>query len=204
MKRVVLMTVLALILPAAAFGDVIFDFQNGTLSASSSGTLTGSIQISEILGLNGQNYRGLGLGTISFTTGPLMSGSLTTFAWLAPGGSFVITGSGNNGAPTGVLFSGTFKYAASWSRVGNDEYEFPAGFVSGIWSGQGPGDRVPGFFSIFNLTSTGGNVFTFDSSQDGVALITAPVANVPEPGTLGLLGAGLAAVAGAVHRKRKV
>src|SRR5271169_722762 len=104
MKRIVLMAALALALPLAAFaGNVDFTNHSGTLTGSSEGlTLTGS-ELTEVDGFGGGGMIQGGLGTLSFTTGSLASGSLTTGGTFAAGGSFVITGNGTGGIPNGVI-----------------------------------------------------------------------------------------------------
>ena len=78
MRRIMLLAVLALALPMAAFASSSVDFSNsgGTLTGTSAGlSLTGST----LIGVNGLNGNGLvtgNLGTMSFSTGALTSGSL--------------------------------------------------------------------------------------------------------------------------------
>src|SRR5260370_1798122 len=116
MKRIVLMALLALALSLAAFATRQVDFSNsgGTLSGSSAGmSLTGSTLIS----VNGLGSLGLvtgNLGTLSFSTGSLISGNLKHDAMFNGGGSFVITGNGTNGVPNGVIFNGSFHGAVAW------------------------------------------------------------------------------------------
>jgi uncharacterized membrane protein len=71
MKRMVLMALLALALPLAAFADNSVDFTNsgGMLTGSSAGLTLGS---SELIAVNGFGGGGLvtgALGTMSFSTG---------------------------------------------------------------------------------------------------------------------------------------
>ena len=71
LKKVVLLAVLALALPIAAFADSQIDFnaQGGSLSGSSAGlTLTGSTLIA-VNNYFGFSTIGTNLGTVSFTTG---------------------------------------------------------------------------------------------------------------------------------------
>src|SRR6478672_6383533 len=100
MKMLVLLAVLALALPIAAFADGGIDYTNsgGTLAGSNSGlTLSGSTLIA-VNGLNGGGLiTGSNLGTVSFATGALSSGSLQgPSATFAAGGWFTITGNGSN------------------------------------------------------------------------------------------------------------
>ena len=116
-KKLLLLAVLALALPLAAFADSSIDITNrgGTLTGNASGlSLTGSTLISY------GSAVGSNLGSLTFTTGAFTSGNAQTGGTLAAGGSFVITGNGTNGVPNGVIFSGTFSLAVSWnlSNVG--------------------------------------------------------------------------------------
>src|SRR5271169_6991922 len=111
MKKILLLAVLALALPMAVFAGSSVDYTNsgGTLSASSSGlSLSGSVLIA-VNGLNGGGLiTGSDLGSVSFSTGSLTSGSLQMGGTFAGGGSFTITGDGMNGIPNGTLFTGSF------------------------------------------------------------------------------------------------
>ncbi len=202
MKRVALLTLLALALPLAAFADSI-DTTNsgGTLTGSSAGlTLAGS----ELIAANGLNGLGLvtgDLGSVSFSTGALMAGgSLQMGGTFAAGGSFVITGNGTNGIPNGAIFSGTFSGPATWTLVtlanGTHNYTL-SGAVNGTWYN---GSAV--FGATTQLTINTGRGF-FNGTTSISSGDTNIVTSVPEPGTLGLLGTGLVGIAGAMHRKFK-
>jgi len=202
MKRVPLLTLLALALPLAAFADSI-DTTNsgGTLTGSSAGlTLAGS----ELIAANGLNGLGLvtgDLGSVSFSTGALMAGgSLQMGGTFAAGGSFVITGNGTNGIPNGAIFSGTFSGPATWTLVtlanGTHNYTL-SGAVNGTWYN---GSAV--FGATTQLTINTGRGF-FNGTTSISSGDTNIVTSVPEPGTLGLLGTGLVGIAGAMHRKFK-
>src|ERR1700747_2279652 len=105
MKRMMLLFLLALALPMAAFANNSVDFTNagGTLSGSSAGlSLTGSTLIA--MGSGGTITTGT-LGTIAFSTGVLTSGDLQQGATFAAGGTFSITGNGMNGIHNATIFS---------------------------------------------------------------------------------------------------
>jgi hypothetical protein len=192
MKRIVLMALLAVAFPLAAFANSVdFSNQGGTLSGSSAGlTLTAS-ELSAVVGLGGNGPVLGDLGTVTFTTGSLLSGNLATDAVFNSGGSFTITGNGTNGVPNGVLFSGSFTSTVTWaysSTLSNGSEVFDiSGKVSGLAS------------TIQGYAVVGSNGFTqvYGTVGSGNTIVT-----VPEPGTLALFGTGLAGLAAAVRRKK--
>jgi hypothetical protein len=197
-KKVLLLAVLALALPLAAFASGV-DITNagGTLSGSSSGL---SLAGSTIIAVNGLYGGGLdlgsNLGSFAFSTGALTSGSLNMGGTFAAGGSFTITGNGTNGVPNGVIFSGSFSGPVTWTMValanGTHNYTL-TGAVSGA---LGNGYATNG--ATIQLTINTGKGFF-----NGSTTISSGDTNivVPEPGTLSLFGTGLIGLAGVIRRK---
>ena len=104
MKRMVLIALLAMALPLAAFagssGAVDFTNSSGVLSGTSAGL---SLSSSELIAANGLNGLGLvtgGLGNVSFSTGMLTGGSLQNGGTFASGGSFTIHAGSLSAAPS--------------------------------------------------------------------------------------------------------
>jgi hypothetical protein len=177
--------------PLAAFASSdLGDFTNsaGTLSSSSGGlTLSGS----ELIAVNGLDSLGLvtgALGSVSFSTGALASGTLQSGGTFAPGGSFVIDGDGVGGIPTGDIFSGKWVSPVTWTlNTLTHTYDL-SGSLSGTWY---TGSSVNG--AVIQLTgSTGAGLF--GSSVTLSSGDTAIVSAVPEPATLALFGFGVAAL----------
>jgi len=189
-------------------GICITNVGNGTTAGLATGSAAGGLEMD---GLNGTSaslvtqigqLQGSDLGTLSFTTGALLTGSLANGGTFA-NGTFTITTTGWAGF-TGTLFQGTFGNSLggspiTWSLVShvNGEYLYLlSGPISGSW--EGGSTTVGGITTQIYFTSktkyTGGKI---DLSNGSTLVVT------PEVSTMGLMGTALLGMAVVVRRKVK-
>jgi hypothetical protein len=200
MKHALWVALLALALPVAAVASSI-DFTNsgGTLTGGTGGlSLTGSVLVA-INGFN-QTLTTGDLGSVSFTTGPLTSGSLQYGGTFGAGGSFTIDWNGGHGLPAGTIFSGTFSGPVTWTLItlanGTHEYTL-TGTITGTWY-----NGLTAYGATVQLTFNTKKAY-FNGQSIGLSSGDSNITVAPEPGTLGLLGTGLVGLAGLVRRKMK-
>jgi len=193
MRRVLLLVLLALALPATTWAKSTIDLANrgGTITGSNAGlSLSGSVLFAY------GSVVGTDLGTVSFTTGAFITGDAAMGGTLAPGGTFMITGNGTNGVPNGTIFSGTFSSSSpvTWSVLtladGSHQYT-----LSGAIEGNG---KVGATVQLAVVSGKGLFSGTADLSSGDTSL------SVPEPGTLGLLGTGLLGIGGLMRRRLRI
>ncbi|MGA9474530.1 MAG: PEP-CTERM sorting domain-containing protein [Terriglobales bacterium] len=197
MRRVVVLALLAMVLPMAAWADgITLTNKFGTISIQQSGITSKGSQLTSFNGI--QAPPGHSLGTVSYSTGALVSGSIAAGGVFSSAGStFDVVGKGNFGEPKGPIFTGGFTGNIDWTLVSHvgQTYVFT---LSGDLTGQ----LYNGVMVTGNTTQT----ITTHPGQlnQGVGHITLGNTQLttPEPGTLGLLGTGLLGIAGMFRRKK--
>src|SRR5215472_16844798 len=210
MNRIFSLLLLAFSLPTTAFANTI-DFTNaaGSLNGSASGL---SLNGSALIAINSPSGMLTGiLGSLTFSTGALTSGSLETGGTFAGGGSFVITGNGTNGIPNGVIFSGSFSGPLTWTVItladGSHNYSL-TGTLQGNWfplkGTWFTGQTVYG--AAVQLTTNVGRGWFGSSttlSSGDTAISGNGLTFVPEPGSMLFFGTGILGVAGLMRHRAK-
>ena len=200
MKHICWLILLTLALSASGSANSV-DFTNsgGTLSGSNAGLSLGGSILIEVNGLDGLGRVTGMLGSVTFSTGALTSGSLTMGGTFASGGSFVITGNGTDGIPNGLIFNGSFSGPVTWSLInlanGTHEYTL-SGALTGTWF---TGATVYGA-SIQLTVNTGTGFF---NGSAGISSGDTNISVAPEQSSLTLLGTGLVGLAGVLRTKLK-
>jgi hypothetical protein len=192
---------LLFILPTSVWANSV-SWQNmgGQITASGNAvTLNGST----MTGITSSSASGFNGDSFSFTTGPLVSGTLSGGGSFAAGGSITISGNGSNGIPLGVVFHGTFTGPTTWTAIWNPNagpnhdgrwyYSLTGNFSGNLSSGA----FVSGTLKEDTFDVPGGKSFdTAVNLDSGVLNIS-----VPEPETLSLMCTGLLAIGGLFRRK---
>jgi hypothetical protein len=211
MRRVVVLALLALAVPIAAWADGI-DITNqfGTVSISNMtgthglGTIGASSITSKGSELTQWNGTTGHLGYVNFSTGVLTSGSISGGGTFASGGSFDIIGigawakslTGQSHNPI-TLFAGSFSGPVTWTLDSSTKtsatYTLSGDITGTLWNGRTADGETSQTIVILNKGQLNQGIGHVTMGTTGFA--------TPEPSTLGLLGTGLIGVAGMFRRK---
>ena len=197
MKAALLLIVLALALPLTAFADgIVLTNQNGSISISTAGISSFGSQLKSFNGVVAPP--GHSLGSVRFSTGALISGSIAaggTFS--STGSSFVVIGKGNYGQPKGTIFNGSFVGPIMWTLTSPPGAKNLTFTLSGTIQGMLYDGRMVSGTTVQNIYTINGQL------AQGIGHIkvgSTPLA-VPEPATLGMFGVGLVALGGMFRRR---
>lgn len=202
-KKAVLFALLVGTLSLGAFADSQFSYSDsgGRLWLGPTGLRLSGASLQSVTGVFGLGpVFGTNLGSVSFSTGRLLTGSLQMGATFAAGGNFKIMGNGVDGVPRGIIFSGTFTGPVSWTLTtladGKHDYIL-SGTVSGTIHGGG---ITSGTISQISFDmGTGYFRQLAGSSNGGGNLVVAP-----EVGSFTMLAMSLAGIGGAMWRKARI
>jgi PEP-CTERM motif len=197
MKAAFLLIVLALALPLTAFADgIVLTNQNGSIAISNAGISSIGSQLRSFNGIVAPP--GHSLGSVSFSTGALISGSIATGGtFSSTGSSFVVIGKGNYGQPKGTIFSGSFVGPIIWTLTSPPGAKNLTFTLSGTIQGMLFNGRMVSGTTVQNIYSTNGQL----AQGIGHIKVGSTPLSVPEPGTLSMFGVGLVALGGMVRRK---
>ena len=212
MGKVAVLALLALALPIAAWADginltnqggtVAFSDMAGTGGLGAIGSTTISSKGSQLTSWNNTTGH---LGLVNYATGALASGSVSGGGTFAAGGMFDIIGTGKwasqlTGSKCGKgcdLFTGSFDSPVIWTLVSSSKQSESFTLTGSIQGMLYTGRTVNG------TTTQDIKIDNQGQLNKGIGHIGTGGTHIgtPEPGTLGLLGTGLVAVAGMFYRK---
>lgn len=202
-KRIALALILfALISPTVVWADSFFLVnQFGSVTIGDAGIVSSRSELTAFNRSWKKSPPGHDLGWISFSTGVLLSGSISTGGTFSgDGSSFIATGFGQYGVPKGTIFSGSFFGPIEWTLAGQsgNHYIFDlSGNLRGtLYNGRSiEGSTLQTIYVSLNPRNQNLGHIHRGRSAFGDSI------GVPEPGTLALFGTGLSVLLGAMRRK---
>ncbi|MGO9404609.1 MAG: PEP-CTERM sorting domain-containing protein [Terriglobales bacterium] len=197
---------LPLLLPRAAWADPLILNKFGTVSITNGGIVSTGSQLVSFFGITAAP--GGDLGSVSFSTGALTSGSIWSGGTFGGGksSSFVVLGVGRwakrltgENANRVTLFVASFVGPIQWKLVSHTGYDYVftlSGMVSGdLFTGRSTRGLTKQTIFVYQ------NQWVHDHRGGIGSGNTDFGVNVPEPGTLGLFGMGVIVLGAAMRRK---
>jgi hypothetical protein len=197
----------ALLLPTAAWADPIWINQFGSVTITNAGIISNGAELMSFDGITAPPKHSL--GSVSFSTGALTSGSLWS------GGTFSGTGSSFDVYGVGrwvktltgcssctnpvTLFTASFASPIEWRVVSHSGYDYVF-MLSGVVKGELYNGRFVSGYTRQTIVVYQNQWFQ-DHKGDLRSGKTNFAINGPEPGTLGLFATGLIVLAGAMRRR---
>jgi hypothetical protein len=196
---VILWTLLS---PVAARANILSLMnQYGYVTLSDSGIVSSNSELSGFEHDGKKSPKGHDLGSVSFATGALLTGSISTGGtFSSTGSSYIAIGFGKYGVPNGTIFSGSFIDPINWNFIGTSS-KYNVFSLNGIVSGMqynGRSETGEVYQEIYVLQSRWKQ--TRARIHGGYATFGVS-AGVPEPGTLLLFSTGLTIMVGALLRR---
>lgn len=195
-RMAVVLALLALLVPLAARADIIIGNKGGTILLLDTGIVSHGSRLVQFNKIH--STPGHALGSVDFATGALSSGTLLGGGvFSSVGSSFIVTGNSPK-VPKGLIFNGTFVGDITWTLVSGLPNKPQVYQLTGEIQGQLYDGRT-----ITGTTTQTIYIYYHQVIKDHQGSLHIGNSNLgtPEPGTLGLLGIGLLAVAGTVRRR---
>lgn len=190
-----LVTILAFASTTVFADGIALTNQYGTATITDAGIFSHGSQLTSYNGVHAKP--GHSLGSVTFSTGALTSGTILgggTFSNV--GSTFNVVGTGK-GVPHGAIFTGSFTGPIAWALVSHvgQTYNFT---LSGAISGMMFNGRTVTGFTTQSITLFR-NQWVID--RKGKMTLGTTGLSTPEPNTLLLIGTGVVGMAGAFKRR---
>jgi hypothetical protein len=191
-RSALIASVCLLVLPVAAWANDIFLVnQFGSVTISEAGVVSTRSELTAFNRAWKKSPPGRDLGWISFSTGALLSGSISTGGtFSSTGSSYIATGFGQFGVPKGTIFSGSFFGPIGWTLAGQSGnhyiFDLSGNLVGTLYNGRTiEGSTVQTVYVSVNPGNQ--NLGHIHSGRSAFG----DVIGVPEPGATLLFGSGL-------------
>jgi hypothetical protein len=207
MKRIAMLSLCTLLLTIAARSDTVnLTNQFGSVTITSAGIDTTHSELTAFA----FNWRkaplGHNLGSLSFSTGALIEGTLFGGGIFSSNDSnLVATGLGKYGVPKGTIFAGSFEGPITWTLESHTGNNYVFDLIGSITGTLFNGRRISG--------STEQTIYLNQNSlyqnqrgtlHSGTTRVAMPLSAGPEPDTLLLSATGVAIIIAATRRRGRI